>query len=486
MTEPNKNGVEPAPPVAVKDVVNPRAWGNTFTSLKEPEYAWYFVGNIAFFMGMQMQFVLRGFLGYELTGSAVALAWISIAIALPMLVGAPFGGLVADRVDKRWLLMITQTISAAASIIVAVLIITDQITFFQLVAMSFITGIVFSFNMPARQALVPNLVPQHKLMNAVSLQMGGMNLTRILAPALGGLLIAPFGVGWVYMLTAALFVVAVASELHLPKHGMKSLHARKPFLEDFTVGFRYIGKDPTLRLLMIAALIMPLFGFPVQQLFPVFAADVYSGWGGESIRLGLLASAAGVGGLAGALIAANMDDQPAKGKLMFIGGAIMGICMLLFALSPFFAIALIFLVAMGIGQMVFQATNNATIQANLPNEVRGRVMSVLMMSFGLMPLGVVPVSFAADEAGAPWAIGASAVVFAVVLVGMWIFSPKLRNLWIESNKDTTISAVRAAEMVAAGKITQEEADNMTGETARREAARARQTASPRASSPGGR
>lgn len=470
----DENGASPAPPVSPKAILNPRNWGNTFTSLKEPEYAWYFAGNIAFFMGMQMQFVLRGFLTYELTDSAVALAWISIAMALPMLVGAPFGGLIADRVNKRMLLMVTQTISALASLVVAVLIITDQITFSQLLLISVITGFVFSFNMPARQALVPSLVPQHKLMNAVSLQMGGMNLTRIVAPALGGLLIVPMGVGWVYMVTVGLFVVAVASEMNLPKHGMKGTTERKPFKEDFTVGFRYIWHDPTLRLLMFAALIMPLFGFPLQQLFPVFAKDVYSGWGSDSMRLGLLASASGVGGLAGALIAANMDNRPAKGKFMFFGGAVMGICMFIFAVTPFFALALVFLIAMGIGQMIFQATNNATIQANLPNEVRGRVMSVLMMSFGLMPLGVVPVSFAADEAGAPFAIGASAVVFAVVLVGMWVFSPKLRNLWVESNKDRTISAVRAAEMVAAGKITQEEADHMTGETARKEAARARQ------------
>jgi MFS family permease len=164
--EQNENGVAPAPPVSPAAVFNPRNWGNTFTSLKEPEYAWYFAGNIAFFMGMQMQFVLRGFLAYDLTDSAVALAWISIAMALPMLIGAPFGGLIADRVNKRMLLMVTQTISALASLVVAVLIITDQITFTQLVAISLITGVVFSFNMPARQALVPSLVPQHKLMNA--------------------------------------------------------------------------------------------------------------------------------------------------------------------------------------------------------------------------------------------------------------------------------------------------------------------------------
>src|SRR5690606_29849687 len=145
----------------------------------------------------------------------------------------------------------------------------------------------------------------------------------------------------------------------------------------------------------------------IRQVLAVFAEDVYD-MGGTG--LGLLAAASGVGGLTGAMISANLDNQPQKGRLMFIGGLIMGSFILAFAVSPNFIIALIFLVAMGVGQMLFQATNNTAIQAQLPPEVRGRVMSVLMMSFGLMPLGVVPVTLAADSIGAPAAVGISACV----------------------------------------------------------------------------
>lgn len=183
--------VPPGEKVTPRAVLNPSRWGTTFTSLKEREYAWYFAGNIAFFMGMQMQIILRGYLAYDLTGQAFALALVSAAMAIPMLVVAPFGGVVADRVNKRTLLMITQSVAAIASVVIAIMILAGVIELWHLIAVSLVTGTVFSFNMPARQALVPNLVPQHKLMNAISLQMGGMNLTRIIAPATGGLLIAP-------------------------------------------------------------------------------------------------------------------------------------------------------------------------------------------------------------------------------------------------------------------------------------------------------
>ena len=453
-----------APRATWRGALRPSQWGNTFTSLKEPEYAWYFAGNVAFFMGMQMQMILRGYLAYDMTNSAASLGWIAASMALPMLLAAPFGGVVADRVNKRTLLIFTQSIAAIASLLLAFLIIADMIEFWHLVAISLGTGLVFSFNMPARQALVPELVPQHKLMNAISLQMGGMNLTRIVAPAAGAMLIAPMGIGWVYMLTTAMFIVAVASEFHLPKVGMVGQVERKAFKQDFTEGFRYIAKQPTIRLLMTAALVMPLFGFPVQQMLPVFAKDVFHS---PEIGLGLLGGAAGVGGLAGAMISANLDNQPAKGRLMFIGGLLMGGFIIAFALSPTLVVAMIFLAAMGVGQMLFQATNNTTIQSAVPPEVRGRVMSIMMMSFGLMPLGVIPVTIAADYIGAPLSVAISAGCLLVVLFLMWGGSARLRNLRIAPLGRAELSPIRAAELLAQGKITEEEADRLTGQVRNR-------------------
>jgi len=477
MTTLNESDATNPPAGRFRAHFSPSRWAETFTALREPEYAWYFVGNIAFFMAMQMQIIVRGFIAYDLTGKATSLAFISVAMAVPMVICSPFGGLVADRFNKRTLLIVTQSSAAVASLVVAILIIADLIQVWHLAAISLVTGALFAFNMPARQALVPSLVPQQKLMNAVSLQMGGMNLTRIIAPAAGGLLIGPMGAGWVYMLTTVLFSLAALSELKLPKHGMNASAniARKPFREEFTVGFRYIAGDRTLRLLVFTAMLMPLFAFPLQQLQPVFAQDVFGDGTSEgaALRLGLLSAAIGVGGLVGAIASATMDKRPAKGRIMLAGASAMAVTLALFAWVPWLWLALVILAAMGVGQMVFQATNNTAIQSGLPPEVRGRVMAVLMMSFGIMPLGVIPTSLAADAFGAPAAVGMAAAILFAVLGAIWLFAPALRNLRVEAPEDAQLSPVQAAAMVAQGRLTQEEADRLTGETRRRELAASR-------------
>lgn len=447
-----------APPGQRRPPLRRRPWGATFAALSQRDFAWYFAGNTAFFMGMQMQMILRGFLAFELTNAATALGFMSVSIAVPMLLVAPFGGVVADRVNKRSLLIVTQSVSAVSSLIIAFLILTDLIEFWQLLVMSSITGVVFSFNMPARQALVPQLVPRHLLMNAISLQMGGMNLTRILAPALAGLLINPLGVGIVYLFTFVLFIIAVASEFHLPIHGMVAVKSTNAFRKDMAEGFRYIRGNRTISLLLFLGLAFPLFGFPVQQMLPVFAEDVFDK--GPS-GLGILAASTGVGGLIGALIAANLDRVRHKGRLMLVGGVWMGGLFIAFTQSPSFAPAIVFLAMGNIGGMIFQTTNNSVIQARLPDEVRGRVMSVMMMSFGLMPLGVLPVTVAADEIGARTAVAVSSAMLIAAMLITFALSRRLRTLKVDPFTYAELSPVQAAQLVAEGKLSAEDAKRRT-------------------------
>ncbi len=447
-----------APPAHRDDLLRPRRWGATFASLAERDFAWFFVGTLAFFTASQMQLVLRGYLAFELTDAASALGFISASVALPMLVAAPLGGVLADRVNKTHLLMVTQTLSAAISLVVALLVLSGVIAFWQLLIAAVVHGLVMSLNMPARQAMVPQLVPRHKLMNAISLQMGGQNLTRIVAPALAGLLIGPIGQGWVWILTTVLFLLAVASEFMLPKHGLAGTRSPRRFQEDLVGGFRYVKSEPTMRLLILAGLLMPLFGFPVMQLLPVFAREIFDK--GPS-GLGVLSASAGAGGLIGALVAANLDGQPAKGRVMLLGGLVMGGFLLAFAsIGTYYLAALFLLLGANIGQMVFNTINNSVIQAMVPEEYRGRVMSLLMMSFGLMPLGVIPVSAASDAIGADLAVAGMAVVLLVVLVALFASSQRLRTLRLESFQRAVFSPVQAARLVADGKLTPEEASRL--------------------------
>jgi len=421
---------------------------------------------MAFFTAMQMQFVLRGFLAWEITHSALALASIGAAISIPMLIVAPFGGVLADRLNKRTVLIVSQSIGSVFVFALALLVITDNVEFWHLFVTSAGTGVVFSFNMPARQALVPLLVPQHKLMNAVSLQMGGQNLTRIIAPAIGGLLIAPLGLGWVFMVTAGMFLLAVASEFRLPKHGLGGeKRERAGILEDLAGGFRYVRGNNLILSLLVTASLVPLLTFPAQMLLPVFADQVFNDPDGK--LLGFMAAASGVGGLIGALVAANLEGMPRKGLLMLSGAAIMGTFLLLFSQVPIFGFALVLLACANVGQMLFMSSNNTVVMAIVPDEVRGRVMSMLMMSFGIMPLGVVPIAFLSDRYGPSTAIAISSIGLLIIMALWFGLNGRMRNLRLDQLAHAEMSPAQAARLVAEGKLTQEEADRIVrGDPAR--------------------
>ena len=431
----------------------------TFASLAERDFAWFFTGNFAFFVAMQMQFILFGYLALDLTDSAKALGVVSAANTAPMLIMVPVAGTISDRFNKRLLLALSQLVAIVASGTLGVLIITGLIEFWHLVLVSLSAGLVMSINQPTRQAIVPQLVPKHKLMNAISLQMGEMNLTRILAPALAGVLVAPLGVGWVFVISSSLFLTATLVETNLPRHGMTGHHSTAGFREQAMEGFAYIWRHDTIRLLILANFLIPMLAFPVQQSLPVFAREVFDK---GPAGLGLMAAVTGVGGLTGAIISANMDKQPRKGRLMLIGGLMMAAFYIAFALTPVFEVAIVLLGCATVGQMLFMTTNNTVIQAHASPEVRGRVLSVLAMSIGFTPLAVFPVAAAIDEVGAPSAIAGVSMIMLTLLVLMFWRSPRLRNLRLESLEHAELSPAQAALLVEQGKLTPEEARRLSG------------------------
>ena len=471
----------------------------TLSSLQEREFAWYFAGNTAFFMAMQMQFVLRALLAYDLAPEgekAAGLGLVTLGAAAPMIFVAPVGGLIADRVNKRTLLIVTQSAAAIISLFTTVLILTDLMEYWYLFLLSFSAGTIFSLNMPARQALVPLLVPQHKLMNAVSLQMSGMNLTRIIAPALAGILVAPLGIigvgesgglGWVYLLTFILFTVAVASEFRLPPHGMQAESEEgENFLEGLVGGFRYVIATPVILMLLIAGMLMPFFAFPVQVMLPIFAEEVFGLTGGTGF--GLLMAAGGVGGLVGTIISANFDSLPNKGHIMFIGATIMAGFLAAFGWTSVFILGMLFIAVSNTGQMLFMSSNNTAVQTIAPEELRGRVMSIMMMSFGVMPIGVLPITFAADRFGAGNTVVVVSLALLVVLAVVFVAVPRFRNLRIDVLAQAELSPVQAATMVAEGKLSRAEADRLTGRIRRTplpEGARRKRTPEEPVEIPGG-
>jgi MFS family permease len=373
---------------------------------------------------MNMMVVLRGYLVYDLTNSEVALALIMLSVALPMLVMAPIGGVIADRVDRRSLMIWAQSAVCGLNLINTVLISTGQIEFWHLLILSALSGTTFSFVMPARQAIIPNLVPRGLLMNGMSLSSSAMNGTRIIAPAVGGLLISPIGIGGGFAVLTAMYALSVVFTFGLPKVPAANNDDGVTFFGDLVDGFRYIRRDRLVMGLLLLGTVPMIFAMPYQTLMPVFAVKV---WHVGSRGLGVLQAMSGVGGLAGTLVTANLDGSRYMGRLMLFAAMGTGVFLIAFSLSPF-GVALPMLVIVGLAMMVFTTVNNTVITSIVPDGVRGRVMSVAMMTFGLMPLGGVPASIAAAAIGTPAVVAIGGVLLmASVLIAYAVF-PQFRKI----------------------------------------------------------
>lgn len=425
----------PSPNTPAVPVTYPTTgWRATFASLSVPEYSLYFYGMVAFFFGMNMMIVLRGYLVYQITNSEFALSMIMLSVALPMLVMAPIGGVIADRVDRKSMMIWAQVVVMVLNLINTVLIVVGVIEFWHLLVLSTASGIAFSFNMPARQAAMPSLVPRELLMNGMSLGSSAMNATRILAPAVGGLLIAPIGVGGGFAVLTAMYALAVFFTFGLPAMPPQERDARVTFFSDFAGGFSYIRGHRLILGLLLLGTVPMIFSMPYQTLLPVFAEDV---WDVGSTGLGVLQAMSGVGGLAGALLVANMDRYPYKGRVMLLMAMATGLFLIAFALSPAFGIALPMLILVGGASMIFMTVNNTVITSVIPDHMRGRVMSVMMMSFGLMPFGAVPASIAAAYIGTPAVVAIGGGILMALVALAYALFPQFRTL------DGTIDEERA-------------------------------------------
>jgi len=398
-------------------------WRQTFSSLSgNRDFKFLFAGNV--FFGMNMMIILSSWLVIEEWDDAAKLGELMAWVALPMLILAPIAGVVTDRVDKRKLLLAAQSILVIANSIVAALLLMGAIEFWHLRVVYMVSSAAFAFNMPARQALVALLVPREKLMNAVAISTAAVNASRIVAPPMAGLLVAPLGIGGAYILSTVFYASAVVAAFFLPAMPPKRVR-EFTFFEDFVGGFAYIKRSSVLLGLILFATVPLIFALPYLTLLPVFAERV---WNVGPTGYGVLQAASGVGGLAGAFLVANLGAYPKKTRLLLGGALAFGGFLVMFALTPWFYLALVFIALLGFGSMVVTTVNNTAIQLVIPHEVRGRVMSVMLMTFGLMPLGSVPAGIMAERVGAPLVVAVSAGLFIAAAMLVFLLVPAFRSL----------------------------------------------------------
>jgi MFS family permease len=378
-----------------------RAASRTFDSLSEPDFRILWFGFMGSWFAMQMQQVARGYLAYELTGNALSLGLVTLAMGLPRIVLSPVGGVLADRFTKRSVLLYTQAALGLIALFQALLLSFHLMTIDWLIFAGFFQGAAFSFMMPARQAYLPAVVGKgDKLANALALNNAGMNLTRVLGPSFAGVLIAiPFiNVPGIFYLIAVCYLWVWWSVYRVNNPGNPE-GVRRSMGRSIGDGFAYIFKRPELVALMSLGFVPLAIGMPYISLMPVVALhDLNVG----SVGLGLLLSVGGIGSLCGTLAVAYFSNYPRKAFMQQVLGIIFGVVLAAFGFFAWHGMVLAALPCLFITGMAgdaYMALNSTLIMVKTEPGVYGRVMGVYMMAQSIRPITVLPISAIADAIG---------------------------------------------------------------------------------------
>ena len=396
----------------------------SFTALESIPFRWLVSSLGTFFLAMQGQLVVRSLLAFELTGSTMALAMINLVIATPMSLGLLFSGAIIDRVERRGLTIISQTVVLINELIVLVLLVMDVLEFWHLLATAFVLGINFPFLMPTRTAMIYSLVGREKLGNAMALQATSLNVARILGPAGMGLLIPLITMEGAYLVSIMLYGFSILAMLKLPKSYPENKE-RKGFLEDVTYSFKYVANNRAILLCLIFGLFPMLLALPIISFLVVFTESV---WGVSETALGVMMGSVGVGGIIGSLLVARLGDTMKRARVMMYAAIVFAIFLSGFSISPYYLLALPLLLASNIFANMSQTLNQTLVQLLADNEVRGRMSSLMMLTVGLTPLGVLPVAYFAEIYGIANTMFVACIMLVLVVIAFFSLSSTLRNL----------------------------------------------------------
>ena len=372
---------------------------HTLESLREhPKFRYLWAGSMLGMGGFQMQTIARTVLVDDITGSALITGMVSMGFAPTMLIMSLFGGVAGDRLERRLVIQISQAAAAALAFSIAVLIALDVIHWMHLFIASMLQGVTFAFQMPARQAILPSLVGKENVTNALALNSAGMGIMTIVAPGIAGVLYGVAGPEYVYLTVAGMSLAAVAFTSRLPRFKPESNGAKKNVFSDIGDGLKYTWRNRLVFTLLMAGLTSALLAMPFRMQIPVFSRRMYEI---DAAEIGWLMAAMGVGGILATAITANLRAGHHRGPILVIvgvGGT--GAAMLLLAVSQIYIVGLAIMVGVGFaGSIRMTLGQSLTIEAT-DDAFRARVMSLNMMTFGLMPLGALPMGFAIDHIGA--------------------------------------------------------------------------------------
>lgn len=372
----------------------------TFRALSSKNYRLFMSGQSVSLVGTWVQQTAMSWLVYRLTHSAALLGIVGFCSQIPSFFVAPFAGVLADRLNKHRLIILTQFLSMLQAAILGTLVITNKIETWHIIALSLFLGLVNSFDIPTRQSFFIEMVEDRALIgNAIALNSSMVNLARMIGPSVAGMMIAAFGEGPCFFINAASYVAVLISLITMKNIRGKILAEHPPVLKGLKEGFTYAFGFPPIRALLLQLGIASLTGVPFMVLLPVFARDILYG---GSHTLGFLMGASGVGALCGALFLASRKSVLGLGRIIAGASIIFGCGLIFFSISKIVWLSMAMIFFAGFGMMVQMAASNTILQTIVDDDKRGRVMSFFTMAFiGMAPFGSLWAGTLASRIGAP-------------------------------------------------------------------------------------
>jgi MFS family permease len=403
----------------------PKSVRRTFIALKYPNYRLWFGGQLVSLVGTWMQVTAQGYLVYTLTGSAKWLGLVGFAAGVPSWLFTLYGGVIADRIPRRTMLIITQSVMMVLAFILTGLVYWNVVEPWHIVVLAFLLGIANAFDAPARQSFVVELVDREDLTNAIAINSTMFNLATVVGPAVAGLTYAAFGAAMCFAINGLSFLGVIIALLLMKLKSQPIVTDKGSTMLQIKEGIQYVKVKPVVIVLMTGLFFVSVFGFGLMTLMPVWAVSIL---GGDVTTNGFLLSARGLGALAGALTVAALAYRRVKGRIWTIGSFVLPLMLFIFSFIRTIPVSLLLLMGIGWGLMAMVNTANAMVQEEVPDALRGRVMGIfILVFFGSGPIGSLLVGWMAASITAPTTVA----VCAAVLFGFALFiilkRPALRN-----------------------------------------------------------
>jgi MFS family permease len=395
------------------------------SALRHRNYRLYWFGQLSSVLAQNMEGVAQGWLILDLTNSPLLLGLTGLTFAAPTIALTLLGGVIADRADRRRIMILSQSASALNFFLLATLVVSGWIALWHVMAVAFVSGCVRAFDRPSRMALLPQMVPQEDIANAVAVGGTIWQLNRLVGPALAGMLIYLIGIGPTYYFCFGASLVAVCLWLGISLTTQSGGPATGGVLQHMAEGLNFIRKNEIYFMFITLIFFNSAFGMSYLILMPVFARDVLDV---GSQGFGFLQSFGGAGALVGVLAVAWFSHSRRKGLQALSVAMCFGILLITFAASKSYALSLALAFALGIASQFYMTTISTVLQVNLPNELRGRVMGIYGLAWELMPVGGMIAGTIAEFAGAPVAVGFGGFMVAGMALLIAIFYPSIRRL----------------------------------------------------------